>query len=257
MQATAKRSRRLAVVAGISALAVAIAGATYAWFFAQNNTLSGSGNAAKISLEANDVTLNFENVLPGEKVDTSAFGLMYDGTRYGIMRISLSESGMAAQLKDDPTTHADWDTAYSPDDYVEDNGTWYYTNKRLNEIMKFEIGTGSAVTFYPNADGTAYYALVAPGDSGQDVLTTLNVKFSGEFGGHFSNGTTNVSPSRQFEQESEFNNLGLDASVVQCTEEAVQDVWGADVYADMLTVTDLINAITSTSDASISWDYVG
>ena len=163
-----------AIIVGVLALTIAVAGATYAWFAANSGAIGGSGNAAKLKLikSAEELTLEFEHVLPGQSV-TFANGqeLSYEADRGGIIEFSIdavSATGAKIYLskdrmdEDNYAADATFQAQVAAGDYILDPskpGHYYISDSRIKEILEVMVDglSGSTNTGLTPSDLEAVY----------------------------------------------------------------------------------------------------
>ena len=254
------KRRALPIFLGLAVLLVSIIGGTYAWFFSKNTYLSGNGKAAKIELfECLGEKIIFDNILPGEPIDLGGSVIYYRGTRDAIIQFKLVGDGY---LLPGSENTADWnnlDPLVRDEDYIWNTNRYQYTDKRMNAVLKLtqkpvKTPIGDYLLFYESSyEPNTFYFYVTPTTQTYNVVDYLALKFTGELGGGYRDKVTGIlSPSRQFEQQSSFEETGVQIMAVQVTKEAIDDVLGGYASQD---VQDMMDKGIFAQPAE--WTYVG
>lgn len=231
-----KVSPKMGLLVGLLVLIIAMSSGAYAWFRALDTGTADKVTAGKIDLEGNQsCKIIIDDILPGEAVDLTGSTVNYTGNRKALIRFSVGSvagyNGLTtrARILTQPLgSNKDW-LALSPaikaTDYEVVAGFNSYTDKRFHEIVGLKNLSGAA-DVYEGSDGS-FYMMVEPTEV-RNLAMLTTIVFKGEFGGLYDDGSGNLSPSRQFEQESRFYNIAIQIEAVQITEAAVEEVWGTD-----------------------------
>jgi len=212
-----KKTRPIVLIAGVLVLILSLSAGVYAWFRAQDTASQAQVTAGRISLDVGGTAGAIQDkVLPGEELDLGGITIDYTGNRDAIIRFAVVGKG---KLAANPTTHKDWKASMAGD-YTVVGGVYEFTQARLEKVLKIVPSTGSIIE--QGADNNYYTYVVAGSAAASNLESNFDAAFTGELGGLFQG-----SDSRQFEQECEFENVGVEIDAIQCTEDAITDVWGA------------------------------
>lgn len=229
-----KVSPKITVLVGLLVVLIAMSGGVYAWFRASDAIGADKVVAGTISLENRQgCQIVVDDILPGEAVDMGNHEVYYVGNRKALIQISLgtkkstSSSVDRSRILTKPlNSNKDWlalDPAIKGADYELKDGFYRYTEKRLHEIAGLR-DAGTTPDLYQGSDGN-FYIIMEP-NTGVNLALATFIAFEGEFGGLYDNGSGTLSPSRQFEQASQFHNMVISIEAIQITEAAIEETWG-------------------------------
>ena len=211
-----KKTRPIVLIAGVLVVILALSAGVFAWFRAQDETTQAKVTAGTISLDVGGTASAVQDkVLPGEELDLSGFTINYTGNRDALLKLDIAGEGY---LDGNPTTHKDWKASMAGD-YDLVGGVYYFSRARLEKVLKITVPSSSI--FEQGSDTKFYSYVVAGSASASDIQDNFDAAITGELGGLFQG-----SDSRQFEQKCVFENVGVEIDALQCTEDAIVDVWG-------------------------------
>lgn len=211
-----KKTRPIVLIAGILVVIIAMSAGAYAWFRAMDSTTQAQVTAGRISLDVGGTaSLAQDKVLPGEELDLGGLTVDYTGNRDAIIRFAVTGEGY---LNGDPTAHKDWKASMAGD-YELRAGKYYFSQDRYEKVLKI---VPASTTIIEQGSDNKFYAYVVAGSANASGLeSNFDAAFTGELGGLYQG-----SDSRQFEQECVFENVGVEVDAIQCTKDAIVDVWG-------------------------------
>lgn len=246
------RKRKISSVGLAAILSVTlISGGIYAWFISQDaaaqvvvTTPDPNGSTDSVAIDPL-VPQNPDKIVPDTPVTLvpedqgkTTPEISNPTTQPVVVELNLSSDSLLGMLVDgfNPATNAgeDWlpayETVYTENDVeIATNIVKRYTfsQERLKEVVKLSLDTSVNTAWVQSTTNPDFYYTVI--ESGAKVsLDTLTLTVLGELGGMKKDANGDKSPSRQFEQKSEFRALITISSMVS-QEGAIESQFGTDV----------------------------
>lgn len=235
------RKNKLSTAGLAAILSVALmSGGIFAWFANKDTTAQVDVSTGEIIIDLDNFVPAKNEILPGGSVElqleSGTNAKMHNkGSKAAVIELDLSQEKLKAVLPADfnPAEANDWlpeyDTVYALET-VEINGQneerYVYSAERLAEIAHLSMDTNTEKGWTTVASTGKYYTVLEPAEDLE--LKGLRLNLSQELGGNVGPFGGEKSPSRQFEQATQFL-IDITAMGTQATAGAVTELYGAGV----------------------------